>query len=401
MPSPPKIVLKERRARPIWYGHPWVFSGAVDRVKGRPRDGDVVEVLDAGGVTIGCGFYNAQSQILVRMLQLGEGPPPDRALLRQRLERALALRRDLLRLPSETTAWRLVHGEADGLPGLVVDVLDAWLVVQVSCLGMERFLEGLLDDLQELLGPTGILERPAGGAAEEEGLTREPCLLRGVAPAGPVEVVEAGVSYLCDPEGGQKTGFYSDQRPNRLALAPLTRDADVLDAFSYVGGFGLRFAVAGARHVTCMDSSVPALAFAAAGAERNGVADRVTTVKANVLRQLDHFAQEKRTFDVAVMDPPKLVHRRKDLEKGLRLYEEINRKAVRVLRDGGLLITCSCSQHVSSDAFDDLLGEVAKSESVRLQEIHRGTQGPDHPVLLPHAESRYLKCRAYRVSSSG
>jgi len=391
-----RVILKPRRARPFWYGHPWVFSGAVERVKGRAEDGHVVTLHDAEGRCIGHGFFNSGSRILVRVVSRPEEGPPDAALLGARLERAVELRHRLLRLPEFTNAYRLVHGEGDGLPGLVVDRLDRWLVVQVSCLGLVPFLDGLLDRLEELLRPKGVIERVPRVAAEE-GLSRSDGVLRGAAPPERVGVEEAQAAYFVSPASGQKTGFYADQRENRMALAPLARGLDVLDAFSYVGGFGLRMALEGAASVHLLDSSEPALELAREGAAANGVGDRVTCERANVLRALDHMRREGRSFDVVVLDPPKLVHKTRDKRKGLRLYDEINRKALAVLRDGGLLVTCSCSQHVTPADFDELLAGAAKEMDVRLQEIFRGGQGPDHPVLLPLDESRYLKANAYRA----
>jgi len=395
-----KVVLKSRRARPFWFGHPWVFSGAVERVRGKLRDGDVVDVFDSEGRRVGRGFWNGRSQIRVRMVALEAEGPVDDALFLGRLDRALALRHQVLELPAVTNAFRLVHAEGDGLPGLVVDQVGDWLVVQLSSLGMEPHLDLLLDRLEEALKPRGILER-AVGAAEEEGLSRTDGVLRGCAPEGPVEVREGDTRYWCDPVAGQKTGFFADQRENRRALASLARGREVLDTFSYVGGFGLAMAQAGATSVLCVDSSAPALELLKAGAELNGVEDRVTALQGNVLRVLDHDQKEGRTYDLVVVDPPKLVHKRRAVSRGLGLYHEINLKAVRVLRPGGILVTCSCSQHVDAAAFEEMLGSVAKEASVRLQELYRGGQAADHPILLPHDESRYLECRAYRVVPMG
>ena len=395
-----KVFLKPRRARPFWFGHPWIFSGAIGRVKGQLKNGCVTEVFDSEGRRIGEGFWNENSQIRVRLVALEAERPLDIDLLVKRIDRAIALRHDVLALPARTNAYRLVHAESDGLPGLVVDRIGDWLVVQLSALGMVPFLDLLLDHLEERLAPRGIVER-ASGAAEEEGLEREEGVLRGHAPGGPVEVEEDGVRFLCDPVTGQKTGFFSDQRENRRALSPLAKDRDVLDAFSYVGGFGLAMANAGAKSVRCVDSSEPALELLQRGIELNDVADRVTADKGNVLRVLDHDRKDGRTYDLVVLDPPKLVRKRSGLERGLGLYYEINLKAVRVLRPGGVLVTCSCSQHVTEEVFDEMLGSVAKEAEVRLQQIHRGGQAPDHPILLPHDEGRYLQCSAFRVLPQG
>lgn len=395
-----RVILKERKARPFWFGHPWVFSGAVDRVKGRVRDGDSVEVRDASGKLVGHGFWNARSQIRVRVVSRADEGEIGADLLRARLDRAIGLRRDNLGLPEVTEAFRVVHAEGDGLPGLIVDRIGPVLVVQLSCLGLAPYLDGLLDRLEEVFEPDGILERPSH-AAKEEGLEREGGVLRGQAPAEPIEVSEHGLRYFCAPSEGQKTGFYCDQRQNRVRFAPLARGLEVLDAFSYVGGFGLRMAQEGAAHVHLLDSSGPALEMAERAAELAELSDRVSVEKANVLRALDHYRKDGRGFDVVVLDPPKFVPKRADHRRGLRLYHEVNQKAVRVLRPGGILITCSCSQHVAEADFDEMLGSVAKESGVRLQEIERGAQSADHPVLLPLDESRYLKCRVLRVWKDG
>jgi 23S rRNA (cytosine1962-C5)-methyltransferase len=392
-----KVFVKHRRARPFWFGHPWVFAGAVDRVRGQVRDGDVVELCDDQGQLIGHGFYNSKSQIRVRLVSLWFEGPVTRELILERVDRALDLRRDLLRLDAVTNAVRLIHSEGDGLPGLVADRFGDHIVVQVTSRGIAAFVQDIVGRLVERLSPSSVTERVARIGLDEEGLVRRDAVLFGTAPSGPVEVVEHGVRFWCDILAGQKTGFFCDQRDNRRLLAPLVRDRAVLDAFCYVGGFGLNAAIAGARSVHMIDSSEPAIALARRGAESNGVLDRTTFEEANVLRALDHYGRDGRRFDVVILDPPKLVHRLAELNKGLRLYYEINWKAVQVLNDGGVLLTCSCSQHVSESDFEDMLSNVAKESGTRFQLLHRGNQPPDHPVMLPHAESRYLKCHVYRV----
>ncbi len=396
-----RVILKFRKARPFWFGHPWVFTGAIDRVKGNVADGDVVELVDDSGRLIGEGFWNSKSQIAVRLTSLkGEGAL-DTALLLKRLDAAIALREDTLHLSEVTNAYRIVHSEGDGLPGLIVDRLGPYLMLQVSCLGMARFLEPLLQRLIERYQPEAVCERECKVAVEEEGLVRPAAVLHGTAPTGAVEVVEHGVKAFADPVGGQKTGWYSDQRDNRHFAGQLARGKEVLDGFSYTGAFGLRMALNGAEHVTVVDSSDPALDLARRAAQVQGLTERMTFEKGNVLRVFDHFAQEGRRFDVVIVDPPKFVHKRAEIERGLALYHEVNVKALRLVKDGGVLMSHSCSQHVAEEHFDEMLASAAKSIGVRAQEFHRATQAPDHPVLLPLMESRYLKCRALRVHVTG
>lgn len=392
-----KVFVKHRRARPFWFGHPWVFAGAVDRVRGQIKDGDIVELCDDQGHTIGQGFFNSKSQIRVRLVALWFEGPIDRDLILGRVDRAVALRRATLGLDAVTNSYRLIHSEGDGLPGFVADKIGDHVVIQVTALGIAPFVGDIVGRLVELVGPRSVIERAARIGLDEEGLVRQDGVVHGAAPDGPVGVVEHGIKYWCDPMTGQKTGFFCDQRDNRRLLAPLVRDKVVLDAFSYVGGFGMTAAAAGARSVHFLDSSEPAIAFAQQSAAANGFSDRTTFEEANVLRALDHYAKDGRRFDVVVLDPPKLVHRLSELSKGLSLYYEINWKAIQVLNDDGILVTCSCSQHVSEEEFEDMLSNVAKETESRFQLLNRGSQPADHPMLLPHAESRYLKCHIYRV----
>jgi 23S rRNA (cytosine1962-C5)-methyltransferase len=402
-----KVFVQPRKARPFWFGHPWVFSGAIDRVKGDPRDGSVVELCDHEGKTIGSGWWNGRSQIRVRLVALAHEGALDDALLVKRLDRAIDLRLDAMRLQETASVFRLVHSEGDLLPGLVIDAYREaagetegalHLVMQVTALGMTAHLPALIARLVERLAPASITERASGYAAEEEGIARADAVHHGDAPVHPICVVENGVRYWCDIRAGQKTGFFADQRDNRRAVLPYVKGKSVLDAFCYVGGFGLPALVhGGAASVHFLDSSGFALELAQRGAASNGVAERATFEDANVLRVLDRWGREGRMFGVVMVDPPKLVHRRMELEKGLRLYHEINRKAVGVLEDGGILVTHSCSQHVSESDFEHMLSTVAKETGCRFQLLHRGTQGADHPVMLPHDESRYLKSRVFRV----
>ncbi len=407
-----KVFVQSRKARPFWFGHPWVFSGAIDRVKGDPKDGSVVELCDHEGKSIGYGWWNSKSQIRVRLVALTHEGELDDALIVKRISRAISLRCDSSKLPEVASVFRLVHSEGDGLPGLIIDAYrdvaggianpsDAplHLVMQVTALGMVAHLPAIIKHLVAALNPASIIERGSGYAAEEEGLTRADYTHFGEPPLTPITVHEHGVKYLCDVRAGQKTGFFADQRENRRAVLPYVRGKHVLDAFCYVGGFGLPALVhGGAASVHFLDSSGFALDLARAGAAANGVSERASFEDANVLRVLDHWGKEGKKFGVVMLDPPKLVHRRIELERGMRLYQEINRKAVMVLEDGGILVTHSCSQHVSEQDFEHMLSTVAKDTGCRFQLLHRGAQGSDHPVMLPHEESRYLKSLVLRVS---
>lgn len=393
-----KVVIKPRRAKPFWLGEPWVYDGSVERVKGTRdlADGDDVEVLDSEGRTIGFGFFNGRSRIRVRLVS-GPDRPIDEALIIERLDRAVQLRVDRLRFDGETDAYRLVHAEGDGLPGLVIDRLGDYLVMQIDSLGMRRYRDPIVHRLARRLSPIGIFERVSHTAREQEGIEALDGVAFGDAPHGPVAVVESDVRYLVDVRLGQKTGFYTDQRENRLALARWSHGADFLDAFSYTGAFGLTAMVRGqAARVTAIDSSKPALEAAAANAVLNGISV-FEPVQANVLRQLDHWRKEGRAFDVVSLDPPKLVPKAGDLMRGLKLYHEINVKGISTTKDGGILATSSCSQHVGEADFMRMIAAAAFEARARLQLLHVGGQGADHPVLLPHEDSRYLKFLIFRV----
>ncbi|MCB9831319.1 MAG: class I SAM-dependent rRNA methyltransferase [Planctomycetes bacterium] len=393
-----KVLLKPRRAKPFWMGAPWVFDQSIERVKGTRNlaDGDLVELRDHEGKKVGEGFYNSRSRISLRLIAWGE-EVFDEALLVTRLRQAVALRREGLRLEEAgTTVYRLVHAEGDRLPGLVVDRVGGHLVMQIDCLGMTRFRDLIVSTLLEATGAEGLYERVSKMAREEEGIEAEEGLRAGAAAGGLLEVSECGLRFLVDVEQGQKTGFYADQRENRVFLAGLARGRRVLDAFSYTGAFGIHAGRAGAASVTAIDSSKPALE----NAERNVALNGITGwegIAGNVLRVLDHQQKEGPRYDLVVLDPPKLVPRRSAHAKGLKLYREINAKGMGVLESGGILATCSCSGGVSEDDLREVVHEAARERSREIQEIWRGGQGPDHPAVPAHPDSRYLKFLVYRV----
>lgn len=395
-----KVLLKPRRAKPFWFGEPWVFDGSIEKVKGRRdlQDGDIVEVRDDTGKLVGNGFWSGRSPIRVRILTRGEDPCDD-ALLLRRLDAALDLREEVLRLRDQTDAYRLCHAEGDGLPGLIVDRVGDWLVVHFDHAGVSRRRDVLLDHLVKRLAPRGIYERRSRVAREQEGLEGEEGLLRGEEPGGPIEIAEGGVRHFVDLARGQKSGFYSDQRANRRLLADYCRGKKVLDAFSYTGAFGLTALIhGGASSVIALDSSEPALETARRSAELNGVSSQFEAERGNVLRYLDHARKEGGTrFDVVSLDPPKLVPKRSALGKGLRLYREINAKGLSVLEPGGILATSSCSQSVSEMDFAGMVADAARETGRQVQLLARGEAGPDHPAMVPHEMSRYLKFRIYRV----
>ncbi|MEM1061569.1 MAG: class I SAM-dependent rRNA methyltransferase [Planctomycetota bacterium] len=402
-PPPARVVLKKGRARPFHFRHPWVFDGAIARVEagqgaGPPAAGDEAVLVDDGGKPIARGLFNPDSHLRLRLYSWDADRPLDERFWRERLIAARDLRRGSGGSGEGPQAERLVFGEADGLSGLVVDRFGDYLVVQINAKAIAAKLDTLVGLLKELFAPAGILLRTEKGTREVEGLELTDAVLDGDPPPRPMFLESGGVTFGVDLLEGQKTGFYLDQRDNRLAAAAYCADAEVLDAFCYSGGFGLTAAkVGGAKHVTAVDVSDAAVTLARANAELNGVADRLTFEKADAFDALERFAREGRTFDVVVLDPPKMTRHRRGIEKALKGYFGLNRLAVDVLRPGGLLVTCSCSGLITRDDFEQQLAAVAARSGRDIRILERRGPTPDHPVVPGIPETDYLKCCLCRV----
>jgi len=386
------LVVKRGRAKPLWFGHPWLFSEAVASVHGEPVPGDEVRVVDAEGRFLGRGFYNPRSQIVVRIASLRD-EPLDAAWLRRRLDSARALRR-AIRLPDERTdAYRLVNSEGDWLPGLIVDVLGDAVVVQVTTLAMQRRSEEIFDALTDLLRPRTLYETSAGGVAQIEGFSPQSRVVRGE-PRAAVACRENGFSLEVEPLAGQKTGAFLDQRENRAEVERLAGGAQVLDLYCYTGGFSLAAARGGATHITAVDSSARALARTRHHFELNGLPPP-ELVENDVFRHLEQAPAGG--FDLVVCDPPKFARARKDLEAALKGYRRLNQLALHALAPGGVLCTASCSQLVDAAELERVVAAAAKDAHRRLQVMKVASQGPDHVVPAAFPEGRYLKflvCRA-------
>lgn len=392
-----QAILKKGRAKPILQRHPWVFSGAIQRITGDPADGDVVQVCDAGGNFMGRGLLNRRSQIVVRLLSWEPEEEIDGDFWRRRLERALA-GRSALACDAATTAYRLVHAEADGLPGLIVDRYGDYLAVQFLILGMDRRKQEIAGLFAETLAPAGIVERSDVSVRDKEGLPPATGLLRGDPSPARLDVVENGHHFWVDLNGGQKTGFYLDQRDNRRRVSAHCAGRDVLDVFAYSGGFSVYAAAAGALTLTLLDSSEEALALARQNLARNGRdTHNDAFIAADAFKELRRFRAENRRFDVVVLDPPKFAHSKSDLQRAARGYKDINLLALQLLRPGGILATFSCSGHVSVDLFQKIVFGAAVDAGRDVQILERLSQGPDHPILLTFPESEYLKGLICRV----
>lgn len=391
MPDRPRLVLRPGKDKALRRGYPWVFANQLDPRSDRPSRGAVVELATAEGERLGLAFAHDTSQIAARFLTTDLDAEIGPAFFRQRLERALALRRAAF---PETTHARIVFGESDGLPGLVVDRYGPpgyrGGILTYTCLsyGTEQHREAILDALEELLTPQAILERNDAPLREKDALPMATGVLRGRHP-GPVELEEEGAYFRVDPLTGPKTGFFIDQRLHRLALRPFARGRRVLDVFCADGGFGIGTAVGGAEHVTLLDVSAAAVERARTNAERSGVADRCTFEIGDALEVLPERLRQG-GYDVIVLDPPSFASSRRHLEAAQKAYQRLNITALRALPPGGLLATASCSQALDEEAFLKILRYSALRANAPFRVVYRGTQPPDHPVLDAMPETHYL-----------
>jgi 23S rRNA (cytosine1962-C5)-methyltransferase len=384
--SSSRVVLCRGKARPLWFGHPWVYANAVERVEGEAAAGDIVSLVDHDGRFIGRGIFNPRSQIPVRLLTRKE-ESIDAAFFAARLRDAQALR-TRLKLPStDTTAYRLVNSEGDGLPGLVVDVFGEAAVVQVTTLGLALRRDAIFDAVQATLSPRTIYEVAGGSYAEVEGFVAQNRVVRGEA-RNLVPCLEDGLHFEAEPLAGQKTGMFLDQRRNRIRVGQLAgAGLRVLDCYAYAGGFGLQAARAGASEVTAVDSSPRAVVRIEAHAVANGVP--VRAVEADAFRFLE--TATPMSYDLVVVDPPKFARARKDLEAAIKGYERLNALALAVCAPGALLVTCSCSQNVGAQDFERIVAAAAKQAHREVRIVERGGPGGDHPLPPAFTEGQYLK----------
>ncbi|HWA11537.1 MAG TPA: class I SAM-dependent methyltransferase [Burkholderiales bacterium] len=386
-----KITLKPGKEKSLLRRHPWVFSGAVARVEGAPAAGDTVRVVAADGRCLALAAWNPEANIRARVWTFEEDARIDAAFFRGRLHQAIELRRRLCpRGPRE--AERLVHGESDGLPGLIVDRYADVLVVQLSSAGCERWREAIVAALRELTGARAIYERSDADVMALEGLASRTGLLAGTLDSPVVGIEENSVRLNVDVATGHKTGFYLDQRDNRIRVGSLCGDRDVLNCFSYTGGFTLQALAHGARSVASVDSSGPALEQGRAHVALNGLpADRCEWLDADVFQCLRKFRDQGRTFDLIILDPPKFAPTAAAAERAARGYKDINLLGFKLLRPGGLLATFSCSGGVSADLFRKIVAGAALDAGVDARVVEQFHATPDHPVSLAFPEGEYLK----------
>jgi 23S rRNA (cytosine1962-C5)-methyltransferase len=391
------VIIKPKRDKSLQRKHPWVFSGALAKTKGNPGSGDTVDLVNARGGWLGRGAYSPKSQIAVRLWTFDENEVVDEAFFRRRLERALANRREMKK-HLWLSACRLVNAESDGLPGLIVDQYGPFLVCQFLTAGVHAWKTCIVDALQTLVTPEGIFERSDSPVLDKEGLTRQVGVLAGKEPPETIEVREGDFRYLVDVRNGHKTGFYLDQRDNRLLVGHYAADRDVLNCFCYTGGFGVSAMAAGARSLTNMDISAAALELAQKNMALNALdSERVTYLQADVFKQLRAFRDAARAFDLIVLDPPKFADSRQQLDRASRGYKDINLLAIKLLRSGGFLFTFSCSGLMEPALFQKIVADAALDAGREALILRRMSQAADHPTALTFPEGHYLKGLLCRV----
>jgi len=386
-----RVFLKRGEEARILKGHPWIFDNEIEKVEGNPDVGEAVSVFSHTRRFIGSGFFNPNSRIRIRVYSR-EDEKPDRDFFQRRISDALSYRRSVLKRES----YRLIFGEADLLPGLIVDKFGDYLVLQTLAAGVDRCKELIADALMDALKPRGIYERNDVQVRELEGLPLLTGNLRGSCPTE-TEIEENGVRFIVDIASGQKTGHFLDQTENHAAIAPIVADKRVLDAFCHTGGFGLHAAHYGAAEVVSVDISLKAIQYLTRNAELNGLSASVKPQVANVFDLLRGLEAKGERFDTIILDPPAFCKSRSMVKSASRGYKEINLRAMKLLTPGGFLVTCSCSYHILPRLFMDIIADAAADgrRSVRIVEI-RG-QAKDHPILSGYEESQYLKCLILQV----
>ncbi|HCA77381.1 MAG TPA: 23S rRNA (cytosine(1962)-C(5))-methyltransferase RlmI [Alteromonas sp.] len=387
---PASVILQEGREKSLKRHHPWVFDGAVANVKGRCRSGDTVDVVAADGSWLGRGAYSPSSQIRVRIWTFDQQEIIDNAFFLRRIEQAWQLRQRLM-LQANTNACRLVAAESDGLPGVTIDLYNNLAVLQLLSAGADKHRSKIVWALQKLLPEVAIFERSDVDVRIKEGL--EPLIqpLHGDIP-DEVEIVEHGVKILVNPHTGHKTGFYLDQRENRLAASRYAEQASVLNCFSYTGTFACYALNGGASHVTNVDVSQPALDMASRHIELNGFApEQCSQVKGDVFEVLRNYHSQQQQFDMVILDPPKFVDSKASLKRACRGYKDINMYGIHAVKPGGILLTFSCSGLMEQSLFQKIVADAALDAGRRVQIVEHLSQAPDHPVGLNYPEGYYLK----------
>lgn len=393
-----KVILKKGQGRLLKSGAAWIFDNEIASVEGVCLNGDIVDVADFDGYPMGKGFINRNSKIRVRMMTRDPEVEIDSAFLKRRLRAAWDYRKKTV----DTSSCRIVFGEADFLPGITIDKYEDVLVVESLALGIDRMKYQIVDLLKEVLAEDGVVirgvyERSDAKERTKEGLDR----VKGfIGPEFDTDVIitENGVKYIVDVKDGQKTGFFLDQKYNRLAMQRICREADVLDCFTHTGSFALNAAYAGAKKVLGVDASRHAVETASKNAELNGFqASRISFLVADVLELLPELVNEGKQYDVVILDPPAFAKAKANVKNASKGYREINRNGMKLVKDGGFLATCSCSHFMTRELFEQMLRQAAKEAHVKIRQVEARAQSPDHPILWTAEESYYLKFYIFQV----
>jgi len=400
------VILNRKRKFRLEAGNPWVFDNEIERIEGEPTAGEIVTVTNHKGMFLAKGYYNPHSKIAVRVLSYRANDEIDQAFFTRRIREAWEFRQ---RVVNDTNSCRLIYGEADFLPGLIVDKFDTVLVIQVLSLGIDMRKEMIVTALREVLNPTAIYERSDVAVRELEGLEQTTGLLYG-ALDGDVEIRENGLRLVVDVVEGQKTGYFFDQRENRAAIRDFVRTdvdgnpgASVLECFSHTGSFTVHAAAFGAKHITCLDISEHAIDTAIKNVELNGFEDKADFefVVADAFEQLRVWEREGRKWDVVILDPPAFAKSKRAIEGALRGYKEVNLRGMKLVKEHGFLITASCSYHVDPDLFLETIADAALDAKKVLRLVEYRSAGRDHPKLHGMDENNYLKFAIFEVRSRG
>jgi 23S rRNA (cytosine1962-C5)-methyltransferase len=393
------VKVIEGKGRMLKSGGMWLYDNEIEEITGDVEDGDLVKILDFDGYFLGIGYINRKSKITVRLLSRKESAQIDKDFMKRRVKEAWEYRKKTV----DTDSCRIIFGEADFLPGIVVDKFSDVLVVQSLALGIDRWKETIIEALKEVLRQDGIVirgvyERSDAKVRTQEGMERVKGFL-GEPFDTKVEIIENGVKYIVDVEDGQKTGFFLDQKYNRRAIQRLCRDARVLDCFTHTGSFALNAGMAGAKEVLGVDASELAVNQARENARLNGLENVVHFQCADVFELLPKLEKDQEKFDVVILDPPAFTKSRNSVKNAIKGYREINLRAMKLVKDGGFLATCSCSHFMTPELFARTVGTAAKNVKRRLKQVEYRTQSPDHPILWAADESYYLKFYIFQVCS--
>lgn len=394
------ITLKKGGGRTLKAGGAWIYDNEIDSVTGDVADGELVHVHDFDGYYMGIGFINRKSKITVRMMSRVKGTQIDDAFIKMRVKNAIDYRMAVIK-EDDRSAFRVIFGEADWLPGIVIDKFADILVVQSLALGIDNFKLKIVEFAREILGEygyniRGVYERSDAKVRDLEGMPRIKGFI-GDEFETKVQIEENGVRYIVDVQDGQKTGFFLDQKYNRASIRPICKGARVLDCFTHTGSFALNAGMAGAREVTGVDASELAVNQAAENARLNGIDDIVKFECRDVFELLPELEKKGEKFDVVILDPPAFTKSRESVKKAVRGYREINLRAMKLVKDGGFLATCSCSHFMEPELFTKTIGEAAHDVHKRLRQVEYRTQCSDHPILWAADESLYLKFFIFQV----